>query len=303
MPYPANYQRLTGRNPYLEQANAPGPDRGLWSVLGRAIRSQAPERRNAAYNPEAPVTEDNLPYQKPGFFRALIGDRGADYNDAALLNELDLDTENRLAGKQAQQFRNDVNFTNEQANNMAQLDTMRRGVLQWLADKNALARIIRQGQDRMGAINAGIKGRERIAQIPRVLGQSPGQEQRNTAQAEYYRQRAEAERAKAANEKLFGEQFRVQPQMNNATPQGWMDKFWNFFSGGNQAQPPSTQATSPAITGAPAPAEAAAGEIPIDPQDALKFIQAQQGGGMLQIDDPRIRELLTEDDLINDDFQ
>lgn len=103
MPRTADYQQLW-RSPYAAEANEKGPDRGLWSVLGRAIRSQVPERRNEKYDPSKPIDGENTPYQRPGFFRALAGDRGGDFNRAAMLNQDDINVGRGLADRQAQEY-------------------------------------------------------------------------------------------------------------------------------------------------------------------------------------------------------
>lgn len=90
---------MVADNPYTTQTNAPSKDHGLWDVIGRAIRSQVPTRENKAFDKTKPVGEGNMPYENPGFFRALAGDRGRDYNNDAMLRQRDLDTADMLEGK------------------------------------------------------------------------------------------------------------------------------------------------------------------------------------------------------------
>lgn len=90
---------MVADNPYTTQTQQPGKDHGLWDVIGRAIRSQVPTRENKAFDKTKPVGEGNMPYENPGFFRALAGDRARDYNNDAMLRQRDLDTADTLEGK------------------------------------------------------------------------------------------------------------------------------------------------------------------------------------------------------------
>ena len=99
MAYQSYYQRMVADNPYTTQTQQPTRDHGLWDVIGRAIRSTVPTRENKAFDKSRPVSDDNLPYEQPGFFRALAGDRGRDYNNDAMLRQHDLDTADTLEGK------------------------------------------------------------------------------------------------------------------------------------------------------------------------------------------------------------
>lgn len=138
-----NYQQQW-HDPYAIQANEPGRDHGLWSILGRAIRSQVPERRNDAFDASAPVGGTNTPYQQPGFFRALVGDRGGDFNRAAMLNADAVNQGNTQAGIQqtvhGQNRAADQDASNEHAGFVQGLIGKRQELLQKNAQTHQMLR-------------------------------------------------------------------------------------------------------------------------------------------------------------------
>lgn len=168
MPYTPSYQAyIRPRNPYAEQANDPGRDHGLWSVLGRAIRSTVPERSNAAFDRTKPVSDDNLPYQKPGFFRALAGDRGADFNRAARLNQADLDVNADLTARdedlyQRHRVQDDASDTLKDTRRFAE-----QGLRDWWQNSAAMNRAKELGLSRVRSAQIAADARRQ----PRVLTQ------------------------------------------------------------------------------------------------------------------------------------
>ena len=112
MPYRSYYQENIA-DPYTLQSHEPGKDHGLWDVIGRAIRSTVPERTNPGFDKAQPVSDTNTPYQKPGFFRALLGDKGRDYNTDAMLRQRDMDTADTMEGKNFGAWKKGTDYENE----------------------------------------------------------------------------------------------------------------------------------------------------------------------------------------------
>lgn len=142
----ANYQE-NYFNPYMQKAPEPERDKGLWSVLARAIRSTVPERPNQSFDPNIPVGGTNVPYVKPGFGRALLGDRGGDYNRAATLGGLDRGVSRRLADRQAQYHQGVLG--QEQSNALGQIGEHGNQARQTLAQSG------QQALQEIGANNEG----------------------------------------------------------------------------------------------------------------------------------------------------
>lgn len=186
MPYTPSYQAyIHPRNPYAAQANDPGRDHGLWSVLGRAIRSTVPERGNAAFDKSRPVSDDNLPYQKPGFFRALLGDRGADFNRAARLNQDDLDVNADLTRRDEDLYQR--HRTQDEAADT--LKDVRRfiqaGLRDWWNNSASMNRARALGLSRENAARISAEGRLRPRQMtPEELAYKQSVTKYNNARAD-----------------------------------------------------------------------------------------------------------------------
>lgn len=248
MPVAPNYQAITARNPYAEEANRQGPDRGLWSVLGRAIRSTVPERANPGYNKDMPVGDNNLPYQKPGFFRALAGDRGADFNRAARLNQLDLDTSDDLAGLQAEAFKQSVGVETDAARQLAQQNWLQQQAQAWFENNRKIDLLKRQIKANMSLNAADNAARLRAAEIMAAP--------RNSAAQDRYMD-AKAEAQNIANRRAETRLNRPPVSPNQATrPLGWVKPIWDAVVG-----------TGGPVTPTPAPAPTMPGDVQIAPED------------------------------------
>jgi len=296
----ANYQQQI-RNKYTEdvaQAQEPSRDRGLWSVLGRAIRSTVPTRANEGYNPNVPASDTNTPYVKPGFFRAMLGDRGADLNTAAMLQGRDLKQGLDMANTQA-------GYGNEQRG----LETKA------VNDRELFAGGIREKIERIRADNAMNRDAARNWMGLGQIGQKAKFDQeRDTARfgnaktlrgipqaldpsvVRMNEQRGNAAEKNATRPTLI-EQIQKLKELQPATSEDSLSpwaSFLNTLKGPNASQPqlPQTPQTGPTTTQAPANPNTPS-VIKIDPND-LRTLGIGAGAGLLnQIPDDEEDDLLT----------
>ena len=280
MPYIPNYQTKRVANPYSLQTHEPGRDHGLWDVIGRGIRATVPERANPAFDKTKPVDDKNTPYVKPGFFRAMLGDRGRDYNTDAMLNDRDIQIDKMLGDEEddrinkftEQQYNREVNLNNQRTISQILRDRWNNATKQSVADRLAGAR-------------------ERAAQIGRMPRQeSPEVTAERVARAKLMNYQAQGganmdvQRFKANNSGSALKDLLSQPEKPSLWSQGAdaiKQGFHKFFPSGSRMSNPGKGTNS-------------AGRIKINPVDL------QPPGSMQNSPAVQNGEIDFDDDLMDD---
>lgn len=293
----ANYQSQRN-NPYALEANRRGPDRGLWSVLGRAIRSTVPERRNEKFDPNMPVGGDNMPYVKPGFGRALLGDRGADYNSAAQLNSFDEGVSKSLADDQAAYHTKEADAGMRRSESL--LGQQMRDRMQALGQKFRNDNILNFGRNEATIRSAQIgadsrrdvahensKARKQFYSTPRPQTR----ETRNYLQSVAESKQLDNAKKRAMAARMTPEAIAAAEAAEANKPKNMLGKALNWAFGGGGQKQPSTISPQP---GADVP-------IPIDAEDTqLLMGDEEQDAQQFQIDTSLDDELLMDDDYLTD---
>lgn len=300
----ANYQSVY-RNPYAFQANEPGRDKGLWSVIGRAIRSTVPERRNEKYDPDQPISDENVPFKKPGFFRALLGDRGGDYNRAAKLDDFDLGITRELADEQknyhtAEQEAGDKRQRGLMglANDFAEIRDARRD--RYDRNRDEMNNYVREkiagigARTRLDQTDSNNRLRERLASRPRQLDPT----QKALAEAQLKKLQLENEGTEQQAYLMSPAGIAEAEAAKAAKPTTWKTLKEGFASilGGDarqrrlQMSNRNAAPTVPNVTGV----------VPLKPED-IQMLK-RQDSAVNELENTRNNMLLEDTDLAEDEF-
>jgi len=285
MPYIPNYQTKRVANPYALQTHEPGRDHGLWDVIGRGIRATVPERANPAFDKTKPVDDKNTPYIKPGFFRAMLGDKGRDFNTDAMLNDRDIQIDKMLGDEEEarvnkfteQEYNRDVNL-----NNQKMIGDMFRD---WWNNRS-----------REKAADIGAGGRVKAAEI----GRRPRQEsdvmskwrQADTKYKEYLSHggpKIESERLKAENSGAALKALLSQPEK----PGFWGGVADHFTNGFHKFFPSGSKMSNPG-KGTNNPGRIKINPVDLQPPGSMENSPAMQNG---EIDFDDDTDMLDDNDL------